>query len=223
MVESSSVTNPAPVIDWADDTDEEIDFDAPVFSDDEDLLAANAAYLSAGRTDEPVDNEHRDATLSSSSARYTSGSADRSNRSQDRRTEHDSSSWSSSNRIRPRNTSAPYRDPPSRHSDFSGSRDHRSSAGRSSGGSYEREGYRRSEDRRDPRANASSAGSRAPQADEGSNWGKHSSDRGSGQQPTRQLIPLPPKPAAAAATAATVALDVNHPSRSIDRSRSPSY
>ncbi|KAG0251105.1 hypothetical protein BG011_007830 [Mortierella polycephala] len=37
MVLSSSVTNAAPSLDWADDTDDEIDFGAPVFSDDEDI------------------------------------------------------------------------------------------------------------------------------------------------------------------------------------------
>ncbi|KAF9991293.1 hypothetical protein BGZ75_000046 [Mortierella antarctica] len=72
MVASSSVPNSGPSIDWADDTDEEIDFAAPVFSDDEELAATLASSASSSTADY-ADSGDKNRRENAPAARYTAG------------------------------------------------------------------------------------------------------------------------------------------------------
>ncbi|KAI8603457.1 hypothetical protein EDD21DRAFT_31980 [Dissophora ornata] len=217
MVASSSVPNSNPTVDWADDTDEEIDFGAPVFSDDEDLPRPEVTTQSQEQTITSSSDTirstdvNKSAPFSSPPQRYTAGFADGSNRSLDRRSQNDSSLQPMSSRVRAREN-------PSSRRDTSASRpsSNHQWAGRGPGGSFEREGHWKSDGRRDPSAGGSFTSHGSPQADGGARWSKHSEHGGlmSGQRSPRQVIPLPPKPAAA--------LDANNRPR-IDRSRSPSF
>ncbi|KAF9352732.1 hypothetical protein BGX26_009481 [Mortierella sp. AD094] len=223
MVASSSVSNPAPTIDWADDTDEEIDFGAPVFSDDEDLPPALTRGLGSTSPLPTEDHDHNRSNLQSNQDgtptqplhRYTAGFADGSNRSLDRKTYNDSTLQPMSSRTRTRDRSSPYHDAPNSHFDRASSTNHHSSGARGSSNSFEREGHRRPDNRRDNSSLGPSSAYGSPRSNGGSHWGKHTDDRGtgSGQRSARQVIPLPPKPPAA--------LDANSPH--INRSRSPSY
>ncbi|KAG0288091.1 hypothetical protein BGZ98_004385, partial [Dissophora globulifera] len=89
-------------------------------------------------------------------------------------------------------------------------------AARAQGGSWEKGGQWRSDSRRDPGSKGPFPAYGSPRGDGGSRGQKLNEDRGaaSGQRSTRQVIPLPPKPAAS--------LDANHRPQ-IERSRSPSY
>ncbi|KAG0006034.1 hypothetical protein BGZ79_010021 [Entomortierella chlamydospora] len=223
MVASSSVSNPAPTIDWADDTDEEIDFGAPVFSDDEDLPPALTRGLGSTSPLPTEDHDHnrselqndQDRTPTQPSHRYTAGFADGSNRSLDRKTHNGSTLQPMSSRTRTGDRSSPYHDAPNSHFDRASSTNHHSSGARGSGNSFERESHWRSDSRRDNSSLGPSSTYGSPRSNGGSHWGKHTDDRGtgSGQRSARQVIPLPPKPPAA--------LDANSPH--INRSRSPSY
>ncbi|KAI1318676.1 hypothetical protein EDD11_005969 [Mortierella claussenii] len=232
MVESSSVSTSAPTIDWADDTDDEIDFGAPVFSEDEDLPASmttglgTASTLSTDHSTEDERNLHSGSrnqdwdrsreheSKAQSGPRYTAGFADGSTHSLDRRTHNNSSLQPMSSRSRNKDHSMSYRDAPNSHPD----RDRSYPSGRGSGQSYERETHWRSDGPRRDGPSRSSYGS--PHAEEAPRWSKrHNDDRmgsaASGQRSGRQVIPLPPKPAPV--------LDANHHQPNVDRSRSPSY
>ncbi|KAF8947040.1 hypothetical protein BGZ47_010478 [Haplosporangium gracile] len=137
---AESVPSPAPAIDWADDTDDEIDFGAPVFSDDDELapelakIQADSNY-GASKPASPPTATHSSYSSSSSSGqqrdrdssspRYTAGFNDGSNRSLDRRSQNDSSLQTMSSRSsRGRDYPPSYRDSPDshHHSSFSSPR-----------------------------------------------------------------------------------------------------
>ncbi|KAK5821368.1 hypothetical protein F5H01DRAFT_340549 [Linnemannia elongata] len=235
MAEPAS--SPAPAIDWADDTDDEIDFGAPVFSDDDELapelakIQADRNYGASKPASPPTatsssytsSSGQRDRDRDSSSPRYTAGFNDGSNRSLDRRSQNDSSLQTMSSRSsnsRGRDYPTSYRDSPDshHHSSFSSprgstpvdrDRDGRDRFNSSKSGLPPRRGDRDF----GVEGRGSSFGS--PQSDSSARWGSRNNndDRGTGQQqrPARQVIPLPPKP--------TVTPDRPH----MDRSRSPSY
>ncbi|KAF9143121.1 hypothetical protein BG015_000531 [Linnemannia schmuckeri] len=228
---AESAPSPAPAIDWADDTDDEIDFGAPVFSDDDELapelakIQADSNYGASKPASPPTATNSSYSSSSgqqrdrdSSSPRYTAGFNDGSNRSLDRRSQNDSSLQTMSSRSsRGRDYPPSYRDSPDSHhpSSFSSpkgstpfDRDSRDRFNNKSGLPPPRRGE--SDFGGDGRG--SSFGS--PQSDSSTRWGsRNNDDRGStGQQrPARQIIPLPPKP--------SVTPDRPH----MDRSRSPSY
>ncbi|KAF9414353.1 hypothetical protein BGZ94_000421 [Podila epigama] len=186
-------------LDWAEDSDDEIDFSAPVFSDDEDLPAS----LTTGIVPSPVSpntSQPSQVTASTSSAastssshRYTAGFADGSGHSLDRKSHNGSSLHpSGGRRLDDVSSSRPMREQlhPEQPRGYSSSR-------RGTGGAAEH--YQG-----------------------GTSYGspnKHGSQRDHAPQRSgtpRQVIPLPPKPAAA--------LDANSMvNRAKDRSRSPSY
>ncbi|KAG0339135.1 hypothetical protein BG000_002772 [Podila horticola] len=184
-------------LDWADDVDDEIDFGAPVFSDDEDLPASLTTGIVA--TPEPSLSPIKEpapavtSSSSSSTPRYTAGFADGSNRSLDRKS-HNGSSVQPSTRRRDEPSSRPTRD----YSHPEQSRSFSSSRQGPNGRSTDYHGQ-------------SSYGS--PSNNNSYNSRDHPSQRPS---TPRQVIPLPPKPSAA--------LDANSlANRAKDRSRSPSY
>lgn len=233
MAESAS--SPAPAIDWADDTDDEIDFGAPVFSDDDELapelakIQADSNYGASKPASPPTatsssysSSGQRDRERASSSPRYTAGFNDGSNRSLDRRSQNDSSLQTMSSRSsnsRGRDYPPSYRDSPDshHHSSFSSprgstpierDRDNRDRFNSSKSGLPPRRGDR------DFGGDGRGSSFGSPQNDSSARWGsRNNDDRGSGQQqrPARQVIPLPPKP--------SVTPDRPH----MDRSRSPSY
>ncbi|KAG0089150.1 hypothetical protein BGZ93_004750 [Podila epicladia] len=189
-------------LDWADDVDDEIDFGAPVFSDDEDLPASLTTGIVAAPESSPSPiKEPAPAVTSSSSSstpRYTAGFADGSNRSLDRKSHNGSSVQPSSTRRRDEPSSRPTRD----YSHPEQSRSFTSSRQGPNGRSTDYHGQ-------------SSYGSPS----NNNNNSSYSSLRDHpSQRPgtPRQVIPLPPKPSAA--------LDANSlANRAKDRSRSPSY
>ncbi|CAO3565775.1 unnamed protein product [Mortierella alpina] len=215
MVASSSVPNAGPSIDWADDTDEEIDFAAPVFSDDEELaatLASNASSSTADYADTGDQNRRENAPA----ARYTAGFADGSNHSLDRRSQNHSTVQPQSNRTRTNPAQSLYRDSPGHRQDrpFNGNS---SSSGKGSSRSLEKENHWRSDARRDQGPGGSSSFGHAhgsPHADSDSLRSRRNDSRGGGPRSARQVIPLPPKPRGA--------VDANG-RQQFDRSRSPSY
>ncbi|KAG0205773.1 hypothetical protein BGX28_002696 [Mortierella sp. GBA30] len=216
MVASSSVTNSGPSLDWADDTDEEIDFGAPVFSDDDEITPIPARGVNT--PDDPVDKS-RSGNSAPPASRYTAGFADGSNHSLDRRTQNQSTVQPMSSRMRSNRSQPPYRDAPiSSRQDRSSSSQFQSS-GTSSSRSFERESHWRSDARRDQGIGGSSSSyssSHDPAHHESdAHWGRRHEDRGPGPRSTRQVIPLPPKP--------TASLDANNNHPRFDRSRSPSY
>ncbi|KAG0033105.1 hypothetical protein BGZ81_009320 [Podila clonocystis] len=185
-------------LDWADDVDDEIDFGAPVFSDDEDLPASLTTGIVA--TPEPSTSPIKEpapavtSSSSSSSPRYTAGFADGSNRSLDRKSHNGSSVQPSSTRRRDEPSSRPTRD----YSQPEQSRSFTSSRQGPNGRNTDYHGQ-------------SSYGSP-------SNNNIYSQRDHPSQRPgtPRQVIPLPPKPSAA--------FDANSlANRAKDRSRSPSY
>ncbi|KAG0358474.1 hypothetical protein BG005_002316 [Podila minutissima] len=186
-------------LDWADDVDDEIDFGAPVFSDDEDLPASLTTGIVAAPepSSSPIKEPAPAVTSSSSSStpRYTAGFADGSNRSLDRKSHNGSSVQPSSTRRRDEPSSRPTRD----YSHPEQSRSFTSSRQGPNGRSTDYHGQ-------------SSYGSP-------SNNNSYSRQRDHpSQRPgtPRQVIPLPSKPSAA--------LDANSlANRAKDRSRSPSY
>ncbi|GJJ72644.1 hypothetical protein EMPS_05002 [Entomortierella parvispora] len=117
MVASSSVSNMASSLDWADDTDDEIDFGAPVFSDDDDFPRpasppATPSTASSGNKETATPSQ---AGSGREPARYTAGFTDGSNRSLDRRTHNGSALQPMSSRIQPRDHQQSYRDSPRPH------------------------------------------------------------------------------------------------------------
>ncbi|KAG0042213.1 hypothetical protein BGZ83_000754 [Gryganskiella cystojenkinii] len=226
MDASSSVSNPPASLDWADDTDDEIDFDAPVFSDDEEYLAAAAATSAeslssvmnnatnnnnSNNNSSSSSNSNRNtstiaSTLSSdtrnnrkepSTTRYTAGFTDGSNRSLDRRTQNGSTLQPMSSRLQSRDHQQSYnRDPPRSN--------HHNNSNNHNNGSY---GSPQSEGR---------WGSRYNDDHSSSQRGSPASQQQRSNTP-RTTIPLPPKPAPE--------LDANnhHNRNRMDRSRSPSY
>ncbi|KAF9942914.1 hypothetical protein BGZ67_009372 [Mortierella alpina] len=215
MVASSSVPNSGPSIDWADDTDEEIDFAAPVFSDDEELaatLASNASSSTADYADSGDKNRRENAPA----ARYTAGFADGSNRSLDRRSQNHSTLQPQSSRARTNPAQPPYRDSPNNRHDRHANGQSSSSV-KGSSRSFERENHWRSDARRDQGSGGSSPFGHAygsPHADSDTLRSRRNDSRGGGPRSARQVIPLPPKPRGV----------VDATSRQqYDRSRSPSY
>ncbi|KAF9966877.1 hypothetical protein BGZ70_000915 [Mortierella alpina] len=215
MVASSSVPNSGPSIDWADDTDEEIDFAAPVFSDDEELAATLASNASSSTADyaEAGDEDRREHAPA---ARYTAGFADGSNHSLDRRSQNHSTVQPQSNRTRTNLAQPPYRDSPNHRQDrhLNGQS---SSSGKGSSRSFERENHWRSDARRDQGSGGSSSFGHAhgsPHADSDNLRSRRNDSRGGGPRSARQVIPLPPKPRGAADATSR---------QQFDRSRSPSY
>ncbi|KAF9185714.1 hypothetical protein BGZ50_002894 [Haplosporangium sp. Z 11] len=170
MVLSSSVTNAAPSLDWADDTDDEIDFGAPVFSDDEDIAVSV--------------RESVDTTVSTSSTSAHDYSARGSSVVDDNGPQR-----------HPTHHHAPYREP----SSSSNNNRNNSNNGRTFnsnqqyGRSFEKENHWKSGGRRDR-----TDGTSTPTGSN-SKWGGSRDDRGPGSRSTRPVIPLPPKPAAALA------------------------
>ncbi|KAG0216789.1 hypothetical protein BGX33_012126 [Mortierella sp. NVP41] len=219
MTESSSVPAAAPVIDWADDTDDEIDFGAPVFSDDDELapelakIRANSNYGASTPSSPPLTSSPSSTTTgqrdsSSASPRYTAGFNDGSNRSLDRRSQNDSSLQTMSSRSRGKDYPPSYRDSPDNHQHHSSYTSPRGST------PVDRDRFKSGPRRdRDFGGDGRSPSFGSPQSDSSSRWTRNNNgdDRGSGQRPARQVIPLPPKP--------TVTSDRPH----MDRSRSPSY
>ncbi|KAF9566659.1 hypothetical protein EC968_003607 [Mortierella alpina] len=213
MVASSSVPNSAPSIDWADDTDEEIDFAAPVFSDDEELAATLASNASSSTADYADAGDRRE---NAPAARYTAGFADGSNHSLDRRSQNHSTVQPQSSRTRTNPAQPPYRDSPSNRHDrhFNGQS---SSSGKGSGRSFEKESHWRSDARRDQISGGSSSFGHMHSSShaDSDNLRSRRNDSGSGgPRSARQVIPLPPKPRGAS--------DANS-RQQFDRSRSPSY
>ncbi|KAG0290597.1 hypothetical protein BGZ96_005938 [Linnemannia gamsii] len=229
---AESAPSPAPAIDWADDTDDEIDFGAPVFSDD-DELAPELAKIRADRNygaSKPASPPTATATSSSyssssgqyrdsSSPRYTAGFNDGSNRSLDRRSHNDSSLQTMSSRSsRGRDYPPSYRDSPDshHHSSFSSPRGS-TPVDRDSKDRLNKSSLGHPPPRRDRDFGGDGRGHSfgSPQSDSSARWGSRNNDdqRGSTGQPrpARQVIPLPPKP--------SVTPDRPH----MDRSRSPSY
>ncbi|KAG0269450.1 hypothetical protein BGZ95_002070, partial [Linnemannia exigua] len=235
MAEFTSASSPAaaaPAIDWADDTDDEIDFGAPVFSDDDELaselakMQADSNYGASKPASPPRARATSSSyTTSSSSAsplpRYTAGFNDGSNRSLDRRSQNDSSLQTMSSR------SSRGRDYPPSYRDSPDSYQHHSSSFSSPRGSTPVDRDRDSRFKPGSRlgggvgdGRGSSFGS--PQSDSSARWTRNNDDRvvgaGSGagagtggQRPARQVIPLPPKPS------------VTPDRPQVDRSRSPSF
>ncbi|KAF9107975.1 hypothetical protein BGX27_008526 [Mortierella sp. AM989] len=222
MVASSSVSNPTPTIDWADDTDEEIDFGAPVFSDDEDFSPALTRDLGSS-SPLPIENHedngnnrqnNKDGLSTQPPLRYTAGFADGSNRSLDRKTLNDSTLRPMSSRIGTRDRSSPYHDAPNTHHDRASSNNHHNSGVRGASSSFEKDSHRRPDNRRDNNLSGLSSVYGSPR-NNSSHLGRQTDDRGtgSGQRLARQVIPLPPKPPAS----------LNANNSHINRSRSPSY
>ncbi|KAF9949678.1 hypothetical protein BGZ72_008579 [Mortierella alpina] len=215
MVASSSVPNSGPSIDWADDTDEEIDFAAPVFSDDEELAATLASNASTSSADY-ADSADKDRRENAPPGRYTAGFADGSNHSLDRRSQNHSTVQPMSSRTRTNPAQPPYRDSPNNRHDrhFNGQS---SSSGKGSSRSFEKENHWRSDSRRDQGSSGSSSFGHAhgsPHADSDAFRSRRNDSRGGGPRSARQVIPLPPKPRGA--------IDANN-RQQFDRSRSPSY
>ncbi|KAF9383362.1 hypothetical protein CPB97_006530 [Podila verticillata] len=180
-------------LDWADDVDDEIDFGAPVFSDDEDLPASLTTGIVA--TPEPSPSPIKEpapavtSSSLSSTPRYTAGFADGSNRSLDRKSHNGSSVQPSSTRRRDEPSSRPMRD-------------------------YSHPEPRFSSSRQGP--NRSTNDYHGPSYGSPSNNSSYSRDPSQRPGTPRQVIPLPPKPSAAL-DANSLA------NRAKDRSRSPSY
>ncbi|KAF9909976.1 hypothetical protein EC991_007595 [Linnemannia zychae] len=230
MAESTSAPSPAPApaIDWADDTDDEIDFGAPVFSDDDELapelakIQADSNYAASKPASPPTaratsssytsSGQRHDSSSSSPSPRYTAGFNDGSNRSLDRRSQNDSSLQTMSSRSsRGRDYPPSYRDSPDsyqHHASFSSPR-----------GSTPVDRDRDSRFKSGPRLGGGGGDGRgssfgSPQSDSSARWTRNNDDRTAGttgQRPARQVIPLPPKPS------------VTPDRPQMDRSRSPSF
>lgn len=193
MAASSSVSNVAPSLDWADDTDDEIDFGAPVFSDDDDFPRP----APSSETSAPAPGSNRETATppradgNREPPRYTAGFTDGSNRTLDRRSHNGSALQPMSSRVQSRDHQHSYRDSPRPHHGHNN-------------GSY---GSPQSEGRWGKHTD-SSRGSSA-----------HSSAHPSRSSTPRTTIPLPPKPAPELDANNH---RHNHQAR-MDRSRSPSY